>query len=437
MKLKKVTIENYRAIERMELPLHPQLTVLHGDNGHGKTSVLNGVAVGLSRIPQLLVRGPRGSLTISDSDQRRSGPLRVTTTTTEGLRWTQGSSLKGRAPQALREKIADIVAADSDGRAPLDLPILALYDTDRALVREPYRLSSASSSRYDALGGAFSARSDFRRFFEWFYERENVEIRSQRELRDFDYRLRDLDAVRRAVGEMVPGLSRPSMESNLQTGSGEISFHFTVSMTDENGNSETLDIDQLSGGYRIVLAMVADLARRMAQGNPHLEDALGSEAIVLIDEVDLHLHPRWQQRVLTDLMDTFPNAQFIVSTHSPQVLTTVKPEHIVELYREGDGVVAGGASGHTYGAKSGDVLAVLMGVDERPPSEHNEFVAVLERYNELVFSGQGESAQAKGLRSELESLSPRDPGLGRADAEMRRQKVMSRLAEAKPKEETQ
>ena len=102
-----------------------------------------------------------------------------------------------------------------------------------------------------------------------------------------------------------------------------------------------------------MLALAADLARRMIQGNPHLDNPLESQAIVLIDEVDLHLHPSWQQRVLPDLIRTFPNAQFIVSTHSPQVLTTVKPEHIAELYREGNGIVAGPANSHTYGAEAG------------------------------------------------------------------------------------
>ena len=114
-----------------------------------------------------------------------------------------------------------------------------------------------------------------------------------------------------------------------------------------------------------MLALVADLARRMAQGNPHLEDPLQSEAVVLIDEIDLHLHPSWQQKVLTDFRRTFPNAQFIISTHSPQVLTTVKPEDILELRREGNGITAGlisSAAYATYGAEAGNVLETVMGV---------------------------------------------------------------------------
>ena len=176
-----------------------------------------------------------------------------------------------------------------------------------------------------------------------------------------------------------------------------------------------------------MLALAADLAWRMAQGNPHLADPLESEAVVLIDEVELHLHPAWQQRVLTDLVRTFPNAQFIVSTHSPQVLTTVHPRHIVRLVREGDRIVTDETTGATYGAEAGEVLSVEMGVDERPPE--NDFTKALEQYRRLVSEGEGESEEGLKLRRELEKLSPRDYALSRADLEIRRRKLFKQMAE--------
>ncbi len=160
----------------------------------------------------------------------------------------------------------------------------------------------------------------------------------------------------------------------------------------------------------------------MAQGNSHLDNPLESEAIVLIDEVELHLHPAWQQRVLADLTRTFPNAQFIVSAHSPQVLTTIKPEQIVELRLESGGVVAEQTSAATYGAEAGDVLTTVMDVKERP--DGNEFVGALEGYMALVGDGSGESEEAVSLRHLLESLSPHDPALDRADIEIRRRKLL-------------
>ena len=455
MKLKRVTIENYRAIASLELPLHPQLTVLHGDNGHGKTSVLSGIAVGLgqiawylriryprmSRMPRRMVRRRSRDVQIVETDERTSGPTKISLTSADGTSWHIPISPKDPANPALATSLQGIMDSDQIGEAPRDLPIMAFYDTERAVIDEfrasrylrqfsldepmagPRELTLENEwadNRYYALAGALSAHADFQDFFDWFFIMENVELRHQREERNFDFRLRPLDAVREAIGEMIPGATQLRVQNDP--------FRFVVTMAENQSSPETLAIEQLSGGYRIVLAMVADLARRMAQGNPHLDDPLKSEAIVLIDEIDLHLHPSWQQRVLPDLMRTFPNAQFIVSTHSPQVLTTVKPEHIVELYREGDSVVAGPASSHTYGAEAGDVLDAVMRVDERPPN--NEFVSALNKYMRLVDDGQGESDDAKLLRAELEKLSPRDSALDRADLEIWRHQFLRNMEES-------
>lgn len=449
MKLERVTIENYRAIGRIELPLHPKLTVLHGNNGHGKTSVLGAIAVGLGQVAQYFrIRNSRMSrrmarrfsrdVRIFETDERSSGPTKISLTSVDGTSWHVPISLEDPANPALAASLAKIMDSDQSGNALRDLPIVTFYDTDRAVIDEfhtsrffrrfsldeplagPRELTLETEwadNRYFALAGALSAHADFQDFFDWFFIMENVELRRQREERDFDFRLPSLNAVRRAVEGMIPGATQLRVQNDP--------FRFVVTVAENQVNPRTLAIEQLSGGYRIVLAMTADLARRMAQGNSHLDDPLLSEAVVLIDEIDLHLHPAWQQSVLPDLMRTFPNAQFIVSTHSPQVISTVKPEHIVELYRSGDGIVAGGARGHTYGAAAGDVLTAVMDVEERPPG--NQFVIELDKYMRLVGDGEGESEAALQLRQELETLSPRDPALDRADIAIRRQKIMQDL----------
>ena len=419
MKLKSVEIENFRAIDELQLTLHPSLTVLHGDNAHGKTSVLSAIAVVLGRIPMLLP--DISGIDFRKTDRRApSRPLRVAATTTKGIEWQRmvqpGRRTRRRLSWELVEAIHAIVDADEEKRPPLDLPILAFYDTDRAVFDTPQRRRGFAPdfSRYQALEGALAARTNFREFFKWFYAMENEELRAQKQRRDFGHRLKDLEAVRRAITSMVPEVSEPRIELRP--------LRFVVSVASERDNSGELALDQLSGGYRIMLAVAADLARRMAQGNPHLADPLATEAIVLIDEVELHLHPSWQQRVLTDLTRTFPNSQFIVSTHSPQVLTTLRPDQIVRLGREDGRIVASQATEPTYGAEAGDVLSVEMGVDERP--KDNEFVEALQSYMRLVSSGRGESTEAKSLRHKLDTLSPRDPALDRADIEIRRHNLL-------------
>ena len=424
MKLERVEIENYRAIEELDLTLDPDLTVFHGANGHGKTSVLSAIAVGLGNIPRLL---PNVSgIDFLKPDPRGLQPILIALTTRDGIRWDRRRQHRKRTRTArrdLKEAIDKIVAADREETEPLDLPIVAFYDTDRAVFDAPHRRRDFKTEfpRYAALEGALAPRANFKEFFKWFYAMENEEVREQKE-REGGWELKELKAVRKAIERMVPGVSDPQIKFRP--------MRFAVSMESEAGKTEELALDQLSGGYRIMLALAADLARRMAQGNPHLDDPLESEAIVLIDEVDLHLHPKWQKRVLTDLAATFPNAQFIVSTHSSPVLTTVRPEQIVELRREDGRIVPrqfAAPTYATYGAEAGSVLEAIMGVQERPAAEHNEFVKKLEEYRRLVDDGRGRSKEAVSLRGELESLSPRDPALDAADMEMDRQEIFTRL----------
>ena len=418
MKLKRVKIENYRAIKRLELQLNPSLTVFHGDNAHGKTSILSAIAVGLGSIPKLFP--DVSSIGFLKTDRRQLQSLQVELMTANGFAWrrTMGPRGKRAALRELKEAMEAIVDADREEAPPLDLPVVAFYDTDRAVFDKPRsrRRFKTEFSRYAALEGALSARTDFKYFFKWFYTKENEELREQKERRDFDFRLKDLNAVRQAIERMVRGVSDPRIELGP--------LRFVVSV-ESRRKAENLTLNQLSGGWRIILALAADLAWRMAQGNPHLDDPLASEAIVLIDEIELHLHPSWQQRVLPDLARTFPNTQFVVSTHSPHVLTSVRPDCIVELRRENGNIVAEPASAPTYGAEAGDVLAAVMGVSERPSG--NEFVKCLGKYMRLVGRNQGESEEAIALRRELESLSPRDPALDRADVEIRRRKLMKEM----------
>jgi len=426
MKLKHVEIENYRAIEKLDLPLDSDLTVFHSANGHGKTSVLRAIVMGLGSIPSLLPDVHATGFRFPPTDRRGLQPLRVGLTTVDGIAWErQAGAERGRSStRELQDAMEAIVEADREGAEPLDLPIFAFYDTDRTAFDAPqrYRGFDENFPRYAALGEALAPRgTNFTAFLRWFYAQENEELREKNERRDWDYRLKELNAVRTAIERMLLGVSDPRIKPRP--------LRFVVSMESEAGKTEELALDQLSGGYRIMLALAADLARRMAQGNPHLDDPLESEAIVLIDEVDLHLHPKWQQCVLTDLAATFPNTQFIVSTHSPQVLTTVHPEHIVALHRENDHIVArqfAAPTYATYGAEAGSVLEAIMGVQERPAAEHNEFVKKLEEYRRLVDDGRGRSEEAVSLRGELESLSPRDSALGAAELEMERQEIFAR-----------
>ena len=435
MQLKSVEIENYRAIEKIDLHFDPQLTVLHGNNAHGKTSVLSAIALGLGAVPTLLP-DVSGTGFLKKDRREGGGRARVSLTTTDEIRWERSSgatrrtgwfSGEDKSQEPPRHPLRDLKQwlesnALRGWGTPIDLPIMVFYDTERVvphLAKQSGR-SKSVTSRYAALAGALSARTSFRELFEWFYTKENEELREQRERRDHDYRLKESSIVREAISSMIEGITEPHVDLRP--------LRFVVSERLEGGPPMKRSLDQLSGGYQAVLALAADLAWRMAQGNPHLPNALESEAIALIDEVELHLHPQWQQRILGDLMRTFRNTQFIVSTHSPQILTTVQSDRIVELLRENNRVVARQAAEATFGAKAGDVLSTVKGVDERPSG--NSFVQFLESYTHLVSDDRGDSDEAVCLRHELEDISPRDPALDRADIEIRRRRLMKEMGKS-------
>lgn len=392
MKLKAVQIENYRAIRSLTLNLDPQLTVLHGANGCGKTSILTAIALALA--PSMHAAGRRVDL------DRHIGLLpypkiQLVGDNDEVLSRVEANSLaEGVRGSGWGHTNAHGQFIAGEAQVSGMLPPFVYYDIDRTVV--------STLKERDVGTGA-----DYNQLFEWFYASENEELRLQQKHPDSNATLGDLDAVRSAICSMIPGASRPHIEMGPP--------RLVASL-----DGTELSFEQLSDGYRNVLALAADIAWQMAREHepPDRRSPL-SEAVVVIDEVELHLHPRWQQRILPDLMNTFPNAQFVVSTHSPQVLSTIQPQHVVELSEENGNILVDGAASATYGAEAGDVLTSVMGVEPRPD---NRFARELGRYRRLIAEDCGETEEAHRIRRTLEYLSPQDPALDDADLEIRQRR---------------
>jgi len=178
----------------------------------------------------------------------------------------------------------------------------------------------------------------------------------------------------------------------------------------------TLPLSYLSTGIKITAGLVIDLASRIARANPQLgssELLRRASGIVLIDEIDLHLHPRWQQEIVPALRRTFPSVQFIVTTHSPQVLSTVDALHIRVLDGQDVRLVD-----HAAGLRSDVVLRTILDTNPEPDVEKRRQVR---RYMAMVDSGRGSSEEARELRQELENEVggiEKIPELAEADASM-------------------
>ena len=198
---------------------------------------------------------------------------------------------------------------------------------------------------------------------------------------------KELDIVRKTIEKFIPEYKNLRVERSP----------IPRMLIEKNG--EILNLNQLSDGEKNMIAMVGDIARRLSMANPNLENPLEGDGIVMIDEVDLHLHPHWQQKILFNLEQTFPNIQFIVTTHSPQVLTTIKSKGIQGLVYE-NGNLEIKKFNFSLGAKSHELLYEILGVQERP--QIIPIVQILNHYLELVDENLYNSEEAMKLREKLD-----------------------------------
>ncbi|WP_442935840.1 AAA family ATPase [Nostoc sp.] len=196
-----------------------------------------------------------------------------------------------------------------------NLPLAVYYRLNRAVIDISLEISKDYSfQQTDAYEQALNGvEISFSTFFQWFRTLEDLENEKRRDTSS--YRNHQLEAVRQAISSLIPYFSNLRVRRS------------PLRMTVEKQGEEFI-INQLSDGEKCLLAMVGDLARRLAIANPSLPDPLQGSGVVLIDEIELHLHPKWQREIIPALTRTFPNCQFIVTTHSPQVISQVKPEGI-------------------------------------------------------------------------------------------------------------
>lgn len=199
------------------------------------------------------------------------------------------------------------------------------------------------------------SRSNFRTFFEWFRQREDIENENLRHGTGSDPDAQ-LEAVRQAVESILPGYARLTVRREP--------LRMEITKADR-----TLRIDQLSDGEKCLLALIGDLARRLAMANGRQTGTpLHRHGVVLIDELDLHLHPEWQRMILPRLLDTFPNCQFFITTHSPLVLNQLQPANLFMLSDDGQ-ELAVQRSSEAYGQNSTRILEDLMGLQTTHPDE--------------------------------------------------------------------
>jgi len=436
------------------------MTVIIAENGKGKTAVLDAIATGFGRY--LTKLGKKGQ-TLKQFDiqvlsQERLAPYAALTIEIEktsahepdALVWSL--SRKHNPASSIDTPLAGTKSIDAfatqllqkqeSGLTP-PFPLVVYYGTNRGILGEVQRRRNFKKkfTPLDALDGALEPTARFKAAFEWFNAMEDEERREKEKRKDFSYRLPQLEYVRSAIERALTHLpaegvfgagASPVLFSNPRTETRPL--RFVIDQHTSEGQ-RTLRINQLSDGYRIMLGLVMDLARRQAEAfsfSPQIVAGFGAwPTIVLIDEVDLHLHPRWQQVVLLQLQNIFSSTQFIVTTHSPQVLTSVEATCIRKLVPHtnpdtgAQTVVAENVSCQTRGVASADVLARIMKVDPVPDVPEARQLA---DYHRLIQQNLHESDDGQVLRQALNThFGPNHPVMHECDRIIRLQAFKQRL----------
>ena len=415
MKIQSLKIAGFRGILNLELEFPGQVNVLVGVNGVGKSAILDCTAILLSRLIGRIRSSTGMGRFFAESDINNS--VRWTRNEIEisfqgkPLKWLVSKTRRGQKKQMitnlseLRTRV-ELLRSELEEDEAVSLPLAVYYPVNRAVLDIPLRIRKRH--QFDRLAaydqGLSGEWSSFRIFFEWFREREDLE--NERRLDKTRFRDPQLQAVRSATERFLPGFTGLRVR--------RAPLRMVVKK-----NREELIVNQLSDGEKCTLAMVGDLARRLAIANPYMNDPLESEAIVLIDEIDLHLHPAWQRHIVPALKETFPNCQFLLSTHSPQILSHLDRNSIWLLERTKSGIGAKRPE-DAYGQEAGRILEDLMDVPARPQE-------VKDRLTKLFLAiEQGRLKKAKRLVDDIRSEIGVDPGLVKANVLIHRKEMLGK-----------
>ncbi|MBE3788235.1 AAA family ATPase [Vibrio parahaemolyticus] len=438
-----LTLSDFRKFNSLKVKLDRNLTVIIGDNGAGKTTIIDGITKSLSWLSaNILKKGGIGKRVTEydvnvDSKTFAEVELKVSVNKNshysislcKGAKGTTDS--KSSKLEAFEELGALYRKIDyknrSEEKAEISLPLIVSYSVNRTNIKsnktfDLEKISSVQiSSKYDAYENkSIDGTGNFDEFSEWFLALHNrsghdlvnqlanaekrvntlklagadnksseifdLYLDAENEYKklqsDYDSRriyIKQLETVKNAIISTVPGFTNIFIDKS----SGRAELKVTVDGRDIN-------IFQTSQGQHVFISMIADISKKLVSLNPNMDNPLDGQGIVLIDEIELHLHPKWQQNIVNSLRKTFKNIQFIVTTHSPQVLSTVDKSCIRMFVTDENGnVLCPAPRFQTKGVKSADILAEIMGTSSIPDVKEAHDI---DRFSEQLLSGNKEGA---------------------------------------------
>lgn len=336
MYLERVSLKNYKAFENLKIELQPGINLLVGDNGAGKTSVLDGIAVALGGL-FVNVQGVSAKNIVKDDVHlvvNAMGDASTTITYCEPV--ALGCSLKIDDEtyewMRIREELSSNHTKTDDKRVSAwmktitnnpeaNLPLLSYQSAARVWRVKRGDFGTKAKRKLDdrrcGYIGCLDQSMDINAIQEWYMKQEQSAFIKGKNIREYELFKRIVSSFMKVISELD---EYPTIYYSRQ-------FEELVYADAQ----QEIAVSKMSAGYQSLLWMVMDLAYRVCMLNPELCDKSQIKGIVLIDEIDMHLHPKWQWNIISALKETFPNVQFIITTHSPIVISSAKNANIVLL----------------------------------------------------------------------------------------------------------
>lgn len=407
MRINKLRLRNFRCFENLEMHLNPKCNILTGINGAGKSTILDALAVALGaylsgfdniKSSSILAEDVHCQMISAGSriESQEQFPVEVyaeaTVEEVDGgagvsgkiIAWQRELNGKGRRTTYGNVKhIADYAREMQEkvraGRTGCVLPLTAYYGTGRLWLQKRNRTPHQKGEKLNRQMGymdCIAAQSNEKQMMQWFEDMTYIQLQEGEPLAE-------LEAVKKALRECYLSADASITDAKFTY---EVKSHELVIYIYRNNEIEKFPVRMLSDGEKGIISLVADIAYRMALLNPDLLDRiLETPGIVLIDEIDLHLHPAWQKKIVGDLTRIFPNIQFVMTTHSPSVLANVPGETVwildhYQLYQP---------QGTTYGRTVEEILLGVMDVNVRP----DDILELQKNFDLAIDTGDFDMAQ--------------------------------------------
>ena len=327
MIIKHLVIENFRAIEYLELDCSNSVNVFIGDNGAGKSTVLDAINILYSWLVARLDSTKGKGKSIQKDDIRIGAQYCFLSVMVEHhgthASWSLYKSKQASHPEPQKQTDLEQLnrfVEQIQSSFEKEKPLLSYYGVNRNV--NPVRYDkSLPKKKKDLSIFDSSASANWKSFFNWFYESENEENRMKVWFNP-KYHNEALDAVRDCLSDVFPGYSNLRIEDK-------------PTQLVIQKNNQKISFDKLSDGEKCYITLVLDIARRLATSNAGGDSPLLGTQIVMIDEVDLHLHPSWQLHVISNLEKKFPNCQFFITSHSSLVLSSLRDSGQLIVLRDG------------------------------------------------------------------------------------------------------